>query len=84
MGLIVHNTFILDIYYPGEQACGVIPDKFRLTNHVVGGSEAKEGELPWMAHLKLRNPDTNYTDICGGVILSTRNLLTAGHCFDNG
>ncbi|XP_078052124.1 transmembrane protease serine 9-like [Augochlora pura] len=44
-------------------------------NRIVGGMEAKPGQFPYMASLRVGN-----RHICGGAILDAHNILTAAHC----
>ena len=55
-----------------------------LTAFVFGGTDAKEGQFPWMALLKLRGPNGSKQPICGGVLISSRSVATAGHCVSKG
>ena len=44
---------------------------------VKGGSRAQRGEFPWLAALV----DAETSDhFCGGVLISSRIVLTAAHC----
>merc|ERR1712154_213624 len=49
--------------------------------HVVGGEEAEENSLPWMAALgsRLGRGLSNYW-FCGGSLIGPRLVLTAAHC----
>jgi len=47
-------------------------------NRIVGGKEAKVGEFPWMVYVKI---DRKF---CGGTIINSQFVLTAGHCILDG
>ena len=74
------NTFS---QIPGEN-CGNPESPFR----VIGGSEAYEGEYPWMVRLQPCQCESenceNYSSCftCGGSIISKDFILTAAHCVD--
>lgn len=46
----------------------------------IGGTNAKQGELPWHAGIydKLSQP---YMQVCGGSIISNKLIISAAHCF---
>ena len=43
---------------------------------IVGGSAAKKGEIPWQVLIE----NMNNAEICGGVIINEKFVLTAAHC----
>ena len=47
--------------------------------NILGGRRAEDGNFPWMVSLVNRWG----SNICGGVLISRRNILTAAHCFDS-
>ncbi|KAG7188820.1 hypothetical protein KM043_008429 [Ampulex compressa] len=50
-----------------------------IDSQIVGGADARKGEFPW--HVSLQWGDgTSTRHLCGGAILSSRWILTAGHC----
>jgi len=58
--------------YPG---CGMTRAGKR--NRIVGGSETEKNEYPWQVGLVGVDEKAPF---CGGVILSTKTILTAAHC----
>merc|ERR1712142_1416386 len=58
--------------YPG---CGITRAGKR--NRIVGGSEAEKNEYPWQVGLVENDLKAPF---CGGVILTTKTILTAAHC----
>ena len=48
---------------------------------VIGGTPAPAGRWPWMvALLDASQRDAGWAQFCGGVVVGTRRVLTAGHC----
>merc|ERR550517_2295642 len=58
------------------QVCGLRPG-FNTGEmaRIIGGTDAKEGEVPWQAGLLLGGKLE-----CGGAIVSSRAMVTAAHC----
>ncbi|KAK4320137.1 hypothetical protein Pmani_008973 [Petrolisthes manimaculis] len=53
-------------------------------DRIVGGSEAKVGEYPWMITFGVdgEDDDEGFVTFCGGSIITTTHILTAAHCID--
>jgi len=52
--------------------CGLV----QRSQRIIGGLEAEVNEYPWMVSLLLRG-----THACGGSLINSRWILSAGHCF---
>ncbi|XP_014356689.2 modular serine protease-like [Papilio machaon] len=62
--------------------CGTTPPI--VSQLVLGGETARNGEIPWHAGIYFKDPSVNsYQQICGGSLVSTTVVLSAAHCFWN-
>ena len=52
-------------------------DDFRIRTRIIGGRQAKNGQVPYQVHLR---PVSGRGTHCGGTIISNNWVLTAGHC----
>ncbi|CAH2987898.1 unnamed protein product [Chilo suppressalis] len=50
---------------------------------IVGGENANQGEFPHMAAIGWANFEGGYDFNCGGSLISSKYVLTAGHCTQN-
>lgn len=51
------------------------------STRIIGGSEARVGQFPYMVALILGLPDFGQS-FCGGSIISSQFVLTAAHCME--
>lgn len=47
---------------------------------VVKGSEAKRGQYPWQATIRVKGKSIKSSHWCGAVVISNKFVLTAAHC----
>ncbi|CAG9565382.1 unnamed protein product [Danaus chrysippus] len=59
---------------PNTTVCGI-----QTNDRIVGGQQADLDEHPWMVLIKYEIPKGS-TFACGGVLISSRYVLTAAHC----
>ncbi|XP_040904995.1 hyaluronan-binding protein 2-like [Toxotes jaculatrix] len=65
--------------------CGEPQPKKAITR-IFGGLKVNPGSLPWQVSLQVRPQNTNvpFRHICGGVLIASCWVLTAGHCIEPG
>uniref|UniRef100_A0A0K8RDI3 Putative serine protease n=1 Tax=Ixodes ricinus TaxID=34613 RepID=A0A0K8RDI3_IXORI len=66
-------------YFSSKGNCRRRHEKNTLSERIVNGTDAEQGNWPWMVGLYNEN-DTLH---CGGVLISDQFVLTAAHCFPN-
>ncbi|VEN63228.1 unnamed protein product [Callosobruchus maculatus] len=79
--------FIWIIFFVGVDAfnnfadvkCGKRKELGRRIGKVVGGQTAEKGEFPWLVSITRRGGH-----FCGGTIINSRYVMTAGHCLCTG
>ncbi|KAH8278886.1 hypothetical protein KR018_010776, partial [Drosophila ironensis] len=64
---------------PGDDICG-----FHFADRIVGGTNTTLWEFPWMVLLQYKKLSSGaLTFNCGGSLINSRYVLTAGHCLRN-
>ncbi|XP_068183573.1 hyaluronan-binding protein 2-like [Antennarius striatus] len=58
----------------------------RTVARIYGGLKVASGAIPWQVSVQVRPKNTNqaYTHVCGGVLIDSCWVLTAGHCIEPG
>nr|XP_054749016.1 serine-rich adhesin for platelets-like [Lytechinus pictus] len=57
--------------------CGLTPV---ITSRIVGGTDARYGQWPWIASLSIRVRDLPFYHFCGATLISDQWAMTAAHC----
>ncbi|EDW38974.1 GL13652 [Drosophila persimilis] len=61
---------------PGNETCGI-----HFADRIVGGHNTTLSEFPWMVLLQYKKLfSEDYSFNCGGTLINSRYVLTAGHC----
>ncbi|XP_008428540.2 hyaluronan-binding protein 2 [Poecilia reticulata] len=65
------------------ETCGVAQPKKILTR-IFGGLKVSPGAIPWQVSVqqKPKNSNMKYSHVCGGVLIESCWVLTAGHCVE--
>ncbi|KAM4729518.1 hyaluronan-binding protein 2-like [Anableps anableps] len=65
------------------ETCGVAEPKKVLTR-IFGGLKVSPGAIPWQVSLqqKPKNSNGKYNHVCGGILIKSCWVLTAGHCIE--
>lgn len=58
----------------------IVKKPVELHGRIIGGQEAYAGQFPWAAAIYITTNNGNY--FCGGALLSSLYVLTAGQCVD--
>nr|AEW46877.1 seminal fluid protein CSSFP027 [Chilo suppressalis] len=65
-----------------DEGVSVVASKCQYTGVelIIGGEDANRGEFPYMAAIGWANSEGGYDFKCGGSLISSKYVLTAGHC----
>ncbi|XP_076017496.1 coagulation factor IX-like [Genypterus blacodes] len=70
-----------EVPYWASPTLPTVVEAQNVKQRVVGGEEAKPGEIPWQVLLVSNSKDpTEKTHFCGGSLLSAEWVITAAHC----
>lgn len=60
----------------------LLPAQMHCQWRIIGGRDAKQGEIPYMTSIRLMTSDTVFGGghLCGGVLLNNVSVLTVAHC----
>lgn len=77
----IEETIKEDVYIPDVTNVTTNVTMNRLQSRIVGGEEATEGTIKYIALIKVFHPHRKlYEPICAGAILSNENILTNAAC----
>ncbi len=79
--LLVLALFICSTSVLAHDQNSICPDVITPTPKILGGTESKQGNWPWMvALLESAESDIFYAQYCSGVLIDNNWVLTAAHC----
>ncbi|NXL92982.1 HABP2 protein, partial [Alectura lathami] len=64
------------------ETCGQ-PESQRALKRIYGGAKSTAGKHPWMVSLQTKTSRRRRTHFCGGVLIKSCWVLTAGHCIED-